>query len=237
MLMTRASLVDVVVDRLVDRIASGEFPPGTALPAEDELAAQSGASRLTVREAVKVLAAQQVLRPVQGRGTYVNPVDRWIALDAIMRLRGSTFRTSMIQLIEVRSMIEVGAAELFAPRCSPETLDLMAADLERMRAGHARTDVTMFVDGDIAFHRRILEGCGNPFVPATFGPIQRALHLARVQTSSVSEIRRHAIAEHEKVLTALQTGSSQAVGAAMRSHLDQTTRDALQYLEPEPATA
>lgn len=234
--MARASLVEVVTDRLLDRVVSGEFPPESALPGESELALQCGASRLTVREAVKVLAAQQVLRSVQGRGTYVNPVRRWISLDALIRVGGANAHEAMIQLIEVRSMIEVGAAELFAPRCRPEDLEAMEADVEEMREGHANTDVPRFVDADMNFHGRILEGCGNPFVPATFGPISRALHDAREATSSVPEIRVHAIAEHGHILTALRSGSPRAAAAAMRAHLDQTTNDAIRYLPPSRQT-
>lgn len=232
--MARASLVEVVTDRLLDRVVSGEFPPESALPAEAELAVQCGVSRLTVREAVKVLSAQQVLRTVQGRGTYVNPVARWISLDALMRVGGANVHESMVQLIEVRSMIEVGAAELFAPRCRPEDLEAMEADVEEMRGAHTDADVTRFVDADIRFHARILEGCGNPFVPATFGPISRALHDARAKTSSVPEIREHAVAEHARIVAALRSGSPRACAAAMRAHLDQTTNDALRFLTPSP---
>lgn len=231
----RASLVEVVTDLLLERIVSGEFPPGAALPAEGELAAQSGASRLTVREAVKVLSAQQVLKTVQGRGTYVNPVRRWISLEALVRVRGGDVVETMVQLIEVRSMIEVGAAELFAPRCRPEDLELMESDLEEMRTADATTDVSAFVGADMRFHSRILEGCANPFVPATFGPISQALHAAREQTSSVPEIRTHAITEHRNIIAALRSGSPRAAAAAMRAHLDQTTNDALLHLGPSPS--
>lgn len=141
----------------------------------------------------------------------------------------------MIQLIEIRSMIEVGATELFAPRCQTDELDRMAADLEQMEAAHAVEDVGAFVEADVRFHRRILEGCGNPFVSATFGPISRARHDAREQTSAVPEIRVNAIAEHGNILAPLRSGSARAAAAAMRSHLDQTTNDALRHRPPPAA--
>lgn len=228
--MSRASLVDVVTEELLSRITSGRFTPDAPLPAEADLAVQCGASRLTVREAVKVLAAQNIVRTVQGRGTYVNPPEAWLSLAALMRVQGARPLDAMIQLIEVRAMIEVGAAELFAPRCTTADLTAMAEDVERMQAAHDRADVAAFVSADIAFHGRIIEGTRNPFVPATFRPIARALQDARHQTSEVSEIRRNAIAEHRHILIALETTSARAAGAAMRAHLDQTMNDALRYL-------
>lgn len=233
----RTSLVQVVTDRLLSRIVSGEFPEGSALPPEDELAAQSGASRLTVREAVRVLASQQVLRPVQGRGTFVGPADQWTSLEALIAMRKGDAAQAVVQLVEVRAMVEVGAAELFAPLCSAADLATLEGDLDDMRSAHARADVAGFVAADLRFHDRILQGCGNPFVPATFQPIARALHAARERTSSVPAIREHAIADHGGVIAALRVGTSAAARAAMRKHLRQTRDDALQHLTTGPSAA
>ena len=232
--MARTSLVETVTERLLERVVAGEFPEGVALPPETELAEQCGASRLTVREAVKVLASQNVLRPVQGRGTYVNSADKWTSLEALIRVQRGDASKAIAQLVEVRAMIEVGAAELFASRSTDEELDAMDADLEKMRAAHARTDVDAFVAADLTFHNRVLEGCGNPFVPAAFRPIAKTLQSARYRTSEVGEIRKHAIVEHGNIVEALRTGSASAAGAAMRAHLIQTRDDARQYLSVSP---
>lgn len=227
---SRTSLVETVTERLLDRVVSGEFADDQVLPAETQLAEQSGASRLTVREAVKVLAAQNVLRPVQGRGTFVNPVSRWTSLDALVRVQSGDASVAIAQLVEVRAMIEVGAVELFAGRSTDDDVTELAADLDRMREAHARTDVDAFVEADMAFHDQILNGCGNPFVPATFGPISRALREARYRTSEVHDIREHAIVHHGNIVTALRTGSPADAGSAMRAHLIQTRDDARHYL-------
>lgn len=228
-MVRRASLVEVVTDRLLERIVSGEFVEGTALPAESELAELCGASRLTVREAVRVLASQGLLRPVQGRGTYVGPVGDWTSVEALIRVNPAGAAHAVEQLVEVRTMIEVGAAELFAVHGTQEARAGMAEDLGAMRSAHAEGRVAEFVTADIAFHDRILDGCGNPFVRATVGPISRALHEARVRTSEVPEIREHALVEHARILAALASGPPEA-GAAMHSHLAQTRDDARRYL-------
>jgi len=229
--MPRVSLVETVTDRLLDRIISGEFPEGSALPPEAALAEQSGASRLTVREAVRVLSSQHVVRALQGRGTFVNPVTRWTSLEALVRMQRGDASKVIAQLVEVRAMIEVGAAELFAVRVSNDDLAGLRGYVEQMRAAHDRTDVGAFVAADLAFHDLILDGCGNPFVPATFLPISRALRDARTRTSSVTQIREHAIVEHSSIIEALETGSAEAAAAAMRSHLIQTRDDARRYLQ------
>lgn len=224
------SRVDAIIRQLIDRIVSGEFAQDSTLPSEERLAEQSGVSRLTVREAVKVLTSQNVLRSVQGKGTYVTPADQWVSLDALIRLRHGEAAEAIAQLTEVRAMIEIGAAELFAPLADDDTLGTMHQDLDRMKSAHLAIDVADFVHADMDFHNRILTGCGNPFVAATFSPISDALREARTHTSSIRVIREHAIAEHTQVLRALSTRSAQDSSAAMRSHLIQTRDDARKYL-------
>ncbi|HET6240477.1 MAG TPA: winged helix-turn-helix domain-containing protein, partial [Arthrobacter sp.] len=83
--MARKSLVGVVADDLLDRIISGEFPPGASVPGELELGARHEVSRMTVREAMKTLEAQRILSVERGRGTFVNPLNRWASLEAVLR--------------------------------------------------------------------------------------------------------------------------------------------------------
>jgi len=231
----KTSLVDAVTSQLLDAIVHGEFPEESRLPPESELARRFDVSRLTVRESVKALASQQLLRSVQGMGTYVEPASRWTSLDALVRVRSGDAVEAIAQLVEVRTMIEVGAAELFARRVTDAALAQMAEDLEGMKTAHAGADVPAFVTADMAFHGRILTGCGNPFVPATFTPISKALTDGRSQTSGVRQIRENAIVKHGLILTALETGSPQAAGAAMRDHLMQTRDDAKKYLGTQTA--
>ena len=111
-----------VVDHLVDAIARGDHPPGSRLPPEDKLSELAAVSRLTVREAIRVLRIKGVVRVEQGRGTFVNPTSRWAPLDpALLAARtaspgdaGDVAR----KLTEARRMVEIGAAELAAERRS-----------------------------------------------------------------------------------------------------------------------
>lgn len=229
-MVEKMSLVESVTEQLLDAIVAGEYEQESRLPPERDLATRFEVSRLTVREAVKALASQQLLRSVQGMGTYVESATHWTSLDALVRMRSGDAVDAIAQLVEVRTMIEVGAAELFANRTTDKALEQMAHDLEGMKEAHAATNVPGFVAADMAFHGRILTGCGNPFVHATFVPIAKALTDGRSRTSAVRQIRENAIFKHALILSALQSGSAQAAGAAMRDHLVQTRDDATKYL-------
>src|SRR5215470_6275516 len=56
---------------IAERIRRGEYPPGSQLPSESELSRELGVSRVTVREALRVLAQENLLVKAQGRGTFV----------------------------------------------------------------------------------------------------------------------------------------------------------------------
>ena len=127
--MARKSLVGVVADELLDRIIAGEFPPGTLVPGELELSARHEVSRMTVREAMKTLEAQRILSVERGRGTFVNPLNQWASLEAVLRAasEGTKDAAAAVQLIELRRMLETGACELAAERISDDELTTLTA--------------------------------------------------------------------------------------------------------------
>ncbi|MCQ9164506.1 MULTISPECIES: FadR/GntR family transcriptional regulator [unclassified Arthrobacter] len=234
--MARKSLTEVVADDLLDRIVAGEFPPGSLVPGELELGAQHEVSRMTVREAMKTLEAQRILRVERGRGTFVNPLGTWGSLHAVLRAvsEGRDDAAVAIQLIELRRMLETGACELAATRISGDDLKRLAGELERMRTAHAANDVPAFVESDLAFHDIILHASGNIFVSVLFEPLHRILENRRAETSRVPEIQANAIAMHAAILAALTAGRPEPARVAMDNHMVQTLDDLKGYVLQAP---
>ncbi|MET9834770.1 FadR/GntR family transcriptional regulator [Streptomyces sp. NPDC006385] len=228
------SLSDEIAERLLTAVIEGDHPPGSMLPPEGELAVRYGASRLTIREAVKVLRSQNVVRVVRGRGTLVNPPDRWTALEPMIRAATAAPRAKggvvSERLIEARRMIEIGAVELAARRRTDEDLDELRRLLDEMRAAAAARDTEMFVDADIAFHDVVMRAAGNAFIPLLFEPFGRLLIEGRRETSAIPEIREHAIAHHVLILQALETGDPDKARRAMHAHMAQTADDLRTYV-------
>lgn len=230
--MARATLVDMVADEILRRVIDGELPEGAALPSEAEIGAQLDVSRLTVREGLKELRAKNVLNAVRGRGTYVNPVSAWTSLEAVLRAMSAAGSASQVsvQLLEVRRMIEVGAAELAATRRTGRDVDLLRGHLAGMVSAHAASDVDRFVTEDIAFHDVILRASGNLMVPVLYEPLGKMLSAGRRETSAVPAIQEHAIQMHRNVLAALESGSPEASRTAMLEHMDQTLDDLRKFV-------
>ncbi|MBO8191331.1 FadR family transcriptional regulator [Streptomyces oryzae] len=220
------SLSDELADQLLSEIIDSTYPPDSALPPEAELAEQSGVSRLTVREAVKHLRAQNVVRVVRGRGTYVNPPERWTALEPVVRAASHSPHTSLSErLIEARRLIENGATELAAVRREDTHLAELREHLDTMREAADEADTEKFVQADIDFHATVMRATGNLFVPLLFEPFGALLAKGRRETSAIPQIRVNAIAHHEAVLLALETGDPDKARAAMNDHMNQTAID------------
>lgn len=66
-----------IADVLVERITNGTYPPETPLPGEPRLAAEFGAARQTVRQAIRLLASRGLVEVVRGKGTFVKPPGEW----------------------------------------------------------------------------------------------------------------------------------------------------------------
>lgn len=232
----RPSRVDEAVDTLTERIVAGDFAPGEALPGQWDLAEIMGVSRLTVREAIKTLAAAGMVEVQPGNGTFVRPAQEWTDLAALSRvqLRETDRSRVALSVIEIRRMIEVGAAALCATRRTQEDLQRLRVTLEGMVAAHAAGDVPTFSAHDLAFHQAVLQGCANPFLPLVYDPLQKVLASAREQTSDSAVIRDHAIGHHREILATIEAADGPAAAAAMDAHMDQTAGDLLTYVLGAP---
>jgi GntR family transcriptional repressor for pyruvate dehydrogenase complex len=236
----RRALAEDLADEIVNDILAGTYPPHAPLPSETELAELAGVSRLTVREAVKALAAKSVVRVEHGRGTFVNPSDRWSVLDPVLLVARSSQGEDRLalprKLIEARRVVEVAVAELAAERRSAEDVALLEGSLADMRAAAESQDTAAFVAADIAFHQQVMDAAGNTFLASLFDPLARILQLTRHQTSAHAPVRAHAIEHHERILEAVRRGTPTTAGRMMRDHMKQTEVDMDTYVS-DPGAA
>lgn len=230
--MARKSLVSEVSDALLDRIISGDLAVGDALPSEAEIGEAFDVSRVTVREALRILATQGIIRVTSGIGSVISPLSEWQSLNAILRYRSARSDDGevAVQLVEVRRMFETEAAALAATKLTDSALDELAVCIERMQSASSASDVGEFVIADLRFHDIILRGSGNVFLAALFEPLTRVLADRRAQTSQVPQIQRNAIEKHIAVLDALRQREPATARAAMDQHMQQTLDDLQTYV-------
>lgn len=230
----RQSRTAAAADQLLGLVLDGTFPPGGALPSEAELAERFEVSRLTVREAIRTLASTNVIEVQQGKSSIISAPERWSPLDPrLLQARGRATGQPLLlprKLIEARRTVEVGIAELAAGRRTDEHIGHLYVHLEAMRQAHQQGDVPRFVEADLAFHDTLFRAVDNVFLDAVFEPLAEVLRTLRTTTSSVSQIREHAIDWHGRIMAAVAEADPEKSREAMRGHLIQTEQDSEQYL-------
>src|SRR5262249_3446328 len=144
-------LTDDVINRLRSMIQNGELPPGSRLPPEHQLALQMGISRSGVREAVKTLASARVLDVRRGDGTYVTSLAPHLLLEGVGFALGLLQGERLLEVMEVRRLLEPPATAMAAARMSPEQLEEIVGVMEQMRVH--MDDAEELLQLDIRFHR------------------------------------------------------------------------------------
>jgi GntR family transcriptional repressor for pyruvate dehydrogenase complex len=222
--LTSHTLSKRISRELLASILRGEIPSGHALPSEEGLASQFDVSRPVVREAVKELAVLGLVESRQGRSSRVTPSDDWNPFaPELLAARSEVGAVDdfMLELLELRRMIETEAAALAAARASDEDLGRMRAQLERMEG--SVHDIERYTDGDIAFHNALLAATGNHLLTrliAMIGPVLRLGRMISLQRRIDGPIESQR--GHRRVLEAVRARDPEAARMAMREHLSWT---------------
>ncbi len=211
-------------------VTSGAYEPGSRLPTEPDLAAMTGVSRMTLREAVRLLQAKGVVSVEHGRGTFVRPITDWSILDpAVMRARAANGRGAdeiFGKVLEARRLVEVGVAGLAATRRTARHLTEMRVTLNEMRRAADAGAIDAFTAADVAFHQAVMRAAGNEVIAAFFMPVESLVLESRRRTSEVAGARRHAVSAHAAILAAIEVADPAEARGAMDAHLAQTVADA-----------
>lgn len=219
-LIQRRKLFQEVLDRLMERIRSGDIPPGTQLPSERELMEAYGVGRPAIREALQTLERSGIVEIAHGeRARVVVPTaDRLIgqlAGGAMHLLR--TQPGSLEHLKDARLFLETGLARLAAERASEEDVAKLRLALARHRA--SMHDLERFIELDMAFHREVANISGNPIFPSIVEALFRwagEYYQAMVRAPGVEDLT---LTEHERILEAIERHDPVGAEAAMRAHL------------------
>jgi GntR family transcriptional repressor for pyruvate dehydrogenase complex len=211
-------VTDEAIERIRELIVSGKWGPGTRLPREADLAKQLGLSRNSLREAVRALSLARVLEVRQGDGTYVSSLEASEllepALSATHLLRGRT----VLELFEVRRMLEPEAAAMAAQRVDQDVLADLKRELDRMVAAEDRADD--LIAADTAFHDVIARAPGNGVLRALLRSLSTNTVRARLWHGLVD---RNALdlarAEHEEIYEAIAAGDAELARAATLLHI------------------
>jgi DNA-binding FadR family transcriptional regulator len=216
----RRKLSQEVLDRLLARITSGEYAAGDQLPSERQLMEMFRVGRPAIREAMQTLSHMGLVSITHGERARVTP----ITAAKVMGQVGESAKhflanapENLEHLKEARVFFEVGMVRLATERAS----DADIARLERRLQEHrdALTDLSGFLDRDMAFHREIAAISGNPIYAAVAQAMFDWLAVYHVSLLRAVGAEQITIDEHERIFNGIAKRDAEEAAAAMSDHL------------------
>ena len=192
---------ETTYERLCEEIRSGKLPPGSRLR-ETEIAERLAVSRTPVREAIRRLEADGLVDHLPRSGAVVRKLEY----------------PELMELYEMRTVLEGTAARLAARAASPVELEELVAINDEMRAAAGRTEVVIGLNRQ--FHKLLLDAARNRFLLRAMATVENTLLILGSSSMAKPDRAREAVDEHREVLDALLARDGAAAEAAMRRHME-----------------
>jgi DNA-binding GntR family transcriptional regulator len=214
LIISRLSLHEQVANQLRRMIVSGELAAGEKIRV-NELAEQLDVSLTPLREALKVLAGEQLVALLPNRGAIVAPL---------------TVEDTR-QLFEAIAGIEAMAAELAAKRITPGQLAELEERHERMRSSFESGDNSQYFEMNREIHDMVVEFAGNPILVQIRSQLAIRAERARFMAVASGTHRLEAMQEHEDLMEALRQGDAKRAHDTWRQHLFHAGQETCRLLE------
>ena len=217
MTIRRYPLVQQVADVLRTRIRNQEWPIGSKIPSENDLAGELEVGRSTVREAIRQLVGSGMLSARQGAGVFV------VSFDEVVDWATTLRRSAVADVIEARNAIEVEAARLAATRRTESDLKSLERALTARQgvSSRKREDV---VDADLAFHVATVAAAQNPVLTELFSTFVPRLRQAMLDYLDVLDLpavsSSFAGGEHDALFQAIWDKDSVQAAQVSRDYLE-----------------
>jgi GntR family transcriptional repressor for pyruvate dehydrogenase complex len=219
----RMKVSDGIVEHITSLIKSGELKSGDKLPAEREYAVKLGVSRTALREAVRTLSIMNLLSVKQGEGTFVADIVPGSFMKPLSPML-SMGNMNILELIEVRRIIEPQAAALCARRATDEELAAILAIVSEMKPDYK--SLRQFNNLDLEFHISVAKGSHNSVIVATLETIRDALYEQVEEVQNLPGAAERAVKFHTSVVQALIARDSRLAEKLMLNHIQDVERTA-----------
>ncbi|MGA2396614.1 MAG: GntR family transcriptional regulator [Steroidobacteraceae bacterium] len=205
------NLPDQLANELVIMIATGELKPGQRV-FEKRICELKGISRIPVREALRLLQAQGVVRTEPNRGTYVTEFTS----------------DEMLEMLELRLTVERIALRRIIEQKTPKALitSRLSVAIEAIRRAAELRDPLALCQADLWFHDCIIDLAASPVLVPTWQLLSRGVmvFLMRLQAETSDELAAW-ITDHEEILAALQSDATTTLHEFIERHIFSVVRE------------
>lgn len=213
-----------VIDQLEAALFDGQLTAGARLPPEREFAAALGVSRPSLREALRVLEALEIVDVHRGPAGVVLRSEPGDAFAQILRLHLALGHYPGDSIVELRCILESWAFAETARRQDPELLEELADLLGRM--AEASTEPARYHVLDVQFHSAVVDRCGNGLVAVVSRGCRTVISQSmvdRVRPDHWPERARLLTREHERLYESIKHGQTETAAELVERHIRKWT--------------
>lgn len=215
-------IYEEVAEALHEGIRSGILKPGDKLDSVQQLAENFQVGRSAIREALSALKAMGLIEMRQGEGTFVRQFEEnnlKFPLSTAMLMN----KEDIMNLLEVRKVIEIGMAAIAAKKRTKENLNIMEAALNEMKT--ANGDEELGEKADLNFHIAIASAAQNSLLLKLFNDVSGLLQESMKETRRIWLYSRQTTVEklydqHLAIYNAVVEQNSEKAQEAMKAHLN-----------------
>jgi DNA-binding GntR family transcriptional regulator len=197
------ALYEEVAEGVRQLIYSGELAPGTWID-ERALVERFGTSRTPLREALKVLHAEGLVRLTPRRGAFV---------------AGALTSQDLDEIFPLMALLEGLCAREAVRKAASDDVRKLDALHERLERCAAAGDVNRYYELNYAFHQAVQDLAANPWLSRMVSELRRFLRLLRGRQLRVPGRLEASLSEHRRFMRALRRGDAEEAERVMRAHL------------------
>ena len=207
-----------VFNYIEEKIFTKEWVSGMKIASENQLSADLGISRMSVREAIEKMVALNVLTKKQGEGTFVNDLTPGIYLNKLIPLVILN-PDNLIEVLEFRLVIEPESARLCAERHDEETIRILEECHEIMEAHNDTSDE--FAQADYRLHMEIAKGTKNSLIIKVNSVLTNIWEHQQKELNKYLGPKRGVI-EHKFIIDAIKAGDGELAALYTKRHVMRT---------------
>lgn len=210
------SLSERVADDILSMITIDKrFAVGDKIPNENELSSELKVSRTTLREAIRILVAHNILEIKRGKGTYIkatHDLNENLELEEL-----STVKLNAKDLYEMRLIFEPQTAYYAAKRATDKELERILyygkLEEEKILNKEDRTEVEQ------AFHKSIAKATHNEFMNKLMPILYKAIDKGVILSDENSDIINDTLNDHRMIMEFLEKRDAEGAKTAMKLHI------------------
>lgn len=214
-MIQKSSVTEQVIAYYKQKIREGEWKIGEKVPSENQLTAELGVSRASIRSAVKELIGIGVLESIHGKGTFLIDDKFELQNNSEYQITANDCR-DIRNVLEFRRIIEPEACYLATIRMTDEIQEILESTLKKMWEDN--TDSLKYVAADLKFHRTISEATGNSLIEKSMKRIFEENFREHERMNQLFGFK-DGIYYHTMIIEAMKVGNASRAREIMFDHM------------------